>query len=293
MSLLTDTQGTPERVWSSISAVAAVGRPVPRDELWSLLSPKFFRNGGENDAGDGSAAKQAIGASVSLGLLELDSTDYRLSQALPDDYQDFSDRVHDRLCTIGPDDPDYLVVEALAWMILKVDQMQSLEWTGQGPDRTASMIEADIGNPAGGDLRYNRTKITAWRRWTQFLDLAIELPGGFGFYPCMTGRVRRELARSALARDVELPAGEVLAELARRMPYLDGGSLQAPVVARMGFTPDRRDVSRLLSMALRDLADDELIELRVRGDASGIVRLAADDRPQTSVQHIVLKGGTL
>ncbi|MCY1646666.1 hypothetical protein OVA11_06125 [Caulobacter sp. SL161] len=293
MSLLTDTQGTPERVWSSIHAVAALNGLAPRDELWALLSPKFIRGGIENDAGDGTAPRQAVGASVSLGLLELVEPNYRLVAALPANYLAFGDYVHDRLCSIGSDDPDFLIVEALAWMVMKVDQMGSLEWTGRGNDAVANMIEADIGNPVGGDLRYNRTKITAWRRWAQFLDVAVELPGNLGLYPCFTGRVRRELARSSLPRDVELPVGDVLAELARRMPYVDGGVLQPAIASRMGVKTDRMRVSMLLSMALRDLTEDDAIELRVRGDASGVVRLTADDRKELSVQSVVLNGGVL
>lgn len=288
MSLLTDTQGTPERVWSAISAVSALGGRLERDELWALLNPRFVSNGAEREIGD--AHKQAVGACVSLELLVLEGTQYRLTQALPADYQAFSDQVHDRLCAISADDPDFLLFEGFAWMTLKIDQAQAMDWTSRAVDDFASAIEKDIGNPVGGDLRYNGTKVTAWRRWVQFLDLAVELPGGLGFQPCVTGRVARELARSDLARDVEIPATEVLSVLARRMPYLDGGALQAKVASQVGVTIDRRRVSRLLSIALRDLQDEGVLELRVRGDASGLIELAADDRPAKGVLNIVLKG---
>jgi hypothetical protein len=290
MSLLTDTQGTPERVWSTVGAVAAAGGRISRDELWGLLNPRFLHNGLERDIGDGIAHKQAIGASVSLELLALEAGEYTLLKPRPSDYEAFSDLVHDHLCAIGPDDPDFLLFEGFAWMFLKIDQLQSLDWTSKSTESFASAIEADIGNSVGGELRYNQTKITAWRRWTQFLDLALEMPGNLGFQPCITGRVARELSRSGLARAVELPAREVLSKLAARMPYIDGGALQTKVAGQMGVTRDDRRVSRLLSMALRDLEDEGMLELRVRGDASGLIELAADDRPAVSVLHIVLTG---
>ena len=293
MSLLTETQGTPERVWSSINAVGAVDGPMARDELWALLNPKFLRDGVARELGDGIAHRQAVGASVSLGLLELEGGNYRLAQPLPANYAAFSDAAHDRLCSISADDADYLLFEAFAWMSLKIDQDQSLEWTSRNADSFANAIEADVGNPVGGDLRYNGTKITAWRRWIQFLDLAVDLPGGLGFYPCIAGRVLRELSRSDLARNVELPVNEVLAALAHRMPYIDGGILQATVARQIGVTLDRSRVSRLLSMALRDLADEGILKLHARGDASGFVELAADERPAATVLGITLQGAVL
>ncbi len=288
MSLLTDTQGTPERVWSTARAVSAAEGRLGRTDLADLLNPAFIRSGEVREVEK--AHTQAIGATVSLGLIELTNGAYVSLEPLASDYAGFSDQVHDRLCAIGNDDPDYLILEAAAWMSLKIDQRQSLQWCAAGADSFASDIEDDIGNPVGGALRYNPTKINAWRRWLLFLDLAVDLPGGLGLQPCVTGRLRRELARSGLARDAEIPIRDFLAAVARLMPYLDGGSLQAPVAARMGISPDGRKVSRLLSMALRDLADEDEIELRVRGDSAATVELAADDRPAMTVLGVVLRG---
>ena len=175
-------------------------------------------------------------------------------------------------------------------MVLKIDQSEALQWTSLSSASFASAVEAEIGNPVGGDLRYNSTKITPWRRWVQFLDLAVELPGGLGFHPCITGRLCRELSLSGLPRDVEIPALEVLSLVAQRMPYIDGGALRGRVASQIGMTLDRRRISRVLSMALRDLQEEGVLELRVRGDASGLIELAADDRPALSVLNIVLRG---
>lgn len=286
MSLLTDTQGTPERVWSCAKAVAAAGGVLDRNDLARLLNPRFVRNGEIRDVEK--AHTQAIGATVSLDLIELKGGVYVSCAAMADDYGSFSDQVHDRLCSIPADDPDFLIAEGFAWTVVKTDQRQSLQWCAGSADTIAADIEHDIGNPVGGTLRYNPTKINAWRRWIQFLDLAIELPGNLGLQPSITGRLMRELARSELPRETEIPVQDFLATIARAMPYVDGGALHAAVAARMGTTVERRKVSRLMSMALRDLADDGHIELRVRGDSANTVELAIDDRPALTVLAVVL-----
>lgn len=289
MSLLTDTQGTPERVWSSARAVTAAGGQLARSDLAALLNPKFLRNGEVREIEK--AHTQAIGATVSLDLIALKDGIYTASIPLASDYGGFSDQVHDRLCALSFDDADYLILEGFAWMTLKIEQRQSMQWCSGSADAFAAEIEGDIGNPVGGTLRYNPTKITPWRRWIQFLDLAVELPGNLGLQPCVTGRLTRELTRSSLPRDTEIPVQDFLAATARLMPYLDGGALHAAVAGRMNVTTDRRKVSRLLSMALRDLAEADLIELRVRGDSASTVELASDDRPAVTVLGVVLKEG--
>jgi len=291
MSLLTDTQGTPERVWSTMSAVAAANGLLDRDDLQALLNPNFVRNGQERAPTD-SAPKQAIGASVSLGLITLENGRYRLGVEPAPDYATFTDRVHARLCSINASDPDYLVLETYAWMLLEIDKRQSLLWTAESAPNFAKAAENDIGNPVGGELRINPTKITPWQRWIQVMDLAIDLPGNLGFYPTLTGRLVREIEGMDLPKDTEIPFGNFLAAAARAMPYIDGGALHELVLKKTGQKTDSRRLSRLLSMGLRDLADASRIELVIRGDAINTFELAADDRPAASVLGIVLKGAS-
>lgn len=273
MSLLTDTQGTPERVWSAISAVAAEGGSLKRDDLWRWLNPPFV-NGGHPRPSDVSAPKQAVGAAASLGLLSQEGGVYALTSALPPHYAGFSDLVHDRLVAVGPDDPDYLVLEVFAWIGFEVDRL--------GPEYPATNFAdaADhaLKDPSVGDeaRRFNSTKLAAWRRWVRFLGLAVSLPSGPGFYPCVTERVGRELRRSGLATGVPLPANDVLNALALRMPYLDRGVLRTSVAARAGVANDASRVSRLLSSGLRDLHDEGRLILHSRGDAASYVTLFPD-----------------
>ncbi len=289
MSLLTDTQGTPERVWSAMSAVTAADGLLGRDDLQALLNPNFVRNGQEREPTD-VAPKQAIGSTVSLGLINLENGSYRLGVEAASDYAAFTDRVHARLCSIEADDADYLVLETYAWMLLEIDKRQSLHWTAQAAPTFANAAENAIGNPAGGDLRINGTKVTPWRRWIQVMDLAINLPGDLGFHPSLTGRLTREIDGMDLPRDMEIPFADFLAAASRAMPYIDGGALQDVVLKKTGQKPDRRRLSRLLSIGLRDLSDAGRIELVIRGDAANTFELAADDRAAASVLGIVLKG---
>lgn len=291
MSLLTDTMGTPERVWSAMSAVTAADGLLGRDELQALLNPKFVRNGQEREPTD-VAPKQTIGSTVSLGLIRFENGSYRLGVEAASDFTAFTDRVHARLCSIDAGDADYLVLETYAWMLLEIDKRQSLHWTAQTAATFANAAENDIGNPSGGDLRINGTKVPPWRRWVQVMDLAVNLPGDLGFYPTLTGRLTREIERMDLPRDIEIPIADFLTAAARAMPYIDGGALQEVVLKKTGQKPDRRRISRLLSMGLRDLADAGRIELVIRGDAANTFELAADDRSAASVLGIVLKGAT-
>lgn len=288
MSLLTDTQGTPDRVWSTLNAVSAADGVLSREDLAALLNPAFVRSGETRIIND--AHKQAIGAAGSLGLIELEAGVYKAKVEKVSSYLDFSDRVHDRLCSIGSDDADYLVLEAFAWMSMEIDRRQSLQWCSESADGFAAAVEKSIGNPVGGELRFNRTKVPPWRRWLQFLNLAIELPGSLGFYPCVSGRLARVLALSNLARDAEIPIADFMNAVAAAMPYLDGGALQNVVSSKSGANLERRKVSRLLSMALRDLEDDGVIDLVMRGDAANTFELAADDRPAKTVLAVVVKG---
>lgn len=273
MSLLTDTQGTPERVWSAISAVAAEGGSLKRDDLWRWLNPPFV-SGGHPRPSDVSAPKQAVGAAASLGLLSQEGSEYALTSALPAHYAGFSDLVHDRLVALGPDDPDYLVLEAFAWIAFEVDRLGTeYPATNFADAADHALKDASAGEEA---RRFNSTKLAAWRRWIRFLGLATSLPSGPGFYPCVTERVGRELHRYGLKTGVPLPVNEVLDALALRTPYLDRGTLRSTVAARAGLADDASRVSRLLSSALRDLHDEGRLVLHSRGDAAGYVTLFPD-----------------
>lgn len=170
-------------------------------------------------------------------------------------YEAYADVVHDRLCQMPEGDPDYLMLEAFAWLGLVADA-QGTEWAGFGD--FADKVEAALGDPSITERRFNPTKQTPWRRWMCFLGLGVELPVRASFHPCVTQRLDIELARSDLPVGVALPVRDVLRTIGERMPYLDSGALRASVAVTRGLSLDSNRVSRLLSTGLRDLHDEGL-----------------------------------
>ena len=95
-------------------------------------------------------------------------------------------------------------------------------------------------------------------------------------YPSPSLRIIRELERSELAPGSALSASDFVSLLARRMPYLDRGRIFSQACQRIGHVPTAGRLSPLLSAALRDLNDDQILRLIPSGDASDKVRLSAD-----------------
>jgi hypothetical protein len=124
----------------------------------------------------------------------------------------------------------------------------------------------------------NTTKLLPWRRWLAFMGLGVSLPlvQGTPDLPLPSTRIARELARADFPVDVEMPAADLLAALAERLPYLDGGRLYAQACQRIEHAASGRRLSPLTSAALRDLHDEGFLSLRPRGDAADAARLWDD-----------------
>src|SRR5437762_5592214 len=108
MSLMSDTQGTPERVWSLVRLLGAHGGEMPRHDVKEWLDPL------ERDT-LGTAVANTIGAASSLGLVSTDNNGKSLRlevSDLPRDIDCFSDWVHDRLAKLPGDDSDAIVLAA-------------------------------------------------------------------------------------------------------------------------------------------------------------------------------------
>ena len=290
MSLLSSTQGTPERVWSLLRLLAAHEGTLGREDITGWLSPPFVQGKSRREI-TGEPDGQAIGAATSLGFVKREALSYSLSSSAAANYPEFADQVHAHLRTIDKDDPDYVVLETFAWVVAEIENRQSTAWVGSSPQEFADAVEHAIGaDDSSGERRFNSTKIAPWRRWILFLGLGSDFPTSIGFYPYVADRLARELFASNLPREVELPAADVLAEISQKMPYLDDGVLFVQMATRANVRlPDRR-LSRLLSAALRDLNDDGLISLLLTGDASDLFALAPDGQhPIQTLQTIKLR----
>src|SRR3546814_15399046 len=80
MSLLSATQGTPERVWSLVSVIAGNGGTLSKADAAAWLNPGFTRNG-ESVQVKPTAFSQVLGAATSLGAVEADAATLRLTPA--------------------------------------------------------------------------------------------------------------------------------------------------------------------------------------------------------------------
>jgi len=273
MSLLSSPQGTPERVWSLVAGLSAVGGASPRGAYDDLLNPGFERDGAEVKA-KASLAADAHNAAVSLGLVESDRNQVSLTGPVPSNFAGFADLLHDQLAALTADSADSAILGGYAWVAAESDRQSGVEWIYQtGRDAFADQANSGL---AGKEM--NTTRLPAWRRWLAFLGLGVTMPHDRNApdFPSPVSRMIRELERSELKADSRLGANEFIALLARRMPYLDRGRLFNQACQRISHSPSGARLSPLLSSALRELHDDETIRLVPSGDAAERVRLTED-----------------
>ena len=273
MSLLSSPQGTPERVWSLVAGLSAMGGTSSRGAYDELLNPGFERDGAEVKA-KASLAADAHNAALSLGLVENDRNQVSLKVLVPSDFAGFADLLHDRLAALEVDSADTAILGGYAWMVAESDRKGGVEWIYQ----TGRDAFADQANTGLSGKEMNPTRLPAWRRWLAFLGLGVTMSHDRNApdYPSPATRMVRELQRSELKADSQHGATEFLTLLARRMPYLDRGRLFNQACQRISHAPSGARLSPLLSSALRELHDDETIRLVPSGDAAERVRLTED-----------------
>ncbi len=277
MSLLTNTQGSPERVWSALAGLATFGEQ-PRAELESLLNPGYLKPG--LDPVKIVNIRQVIGAASSLGGLEADrATATTEVKAAGFSQAEMADWMHDVLCGLEGDHKDGVILETYAWMVARSDQAGSMAWMNEmSADAFANAaVEGLLGLDDDGGVKINKEKVVAWRRWLMFLGLATPLPSPLSpqSQPSPATRLRRELVRAGAAGNT-LDAQEFMGIVAMRLPYLDRGRLFLQACERIGRRPAPQRLSPMLSVALRDLEDEGSLEMSQLGDSSRIVQLTED-----------------
>lgn len=293
MSLLSSTQGTPDRVLSLIRVLAAHSGALPREELLTWINPSFARNGTPRSASK-DAASQTWGATSSLGLAVAREGAYVLRDPQTDwDRSVLADAVHDRLCSIDENDPDAVIFQVFAYIAVRSQQEQGIGWLHALSRRElADAVETHLtarDDTATDGRRFNDTKIAPFWRWIAFLGLSVDLPVD-GDHPYVAGRLSRELARTELPIGEELPGDTIVKAVADRMPYLDGGAGFLAMADRMNVRRSARLLSPLLSTALRDLHEEGRITIGVRGDAADLITLAPDRFSSVStVQFITIQ----
>ena len=275
MSLMSDTQGTPERVWALVRLVAVHGGQMPREEVRHWLDPLH------SDAREGTAVTQTVGAASSLALVNHDKTSKSLILGInefPSDLAAFADWVHERLVGLSESHADAVVLRAFAWFVANSAKQQRMTWmNGRSTNDVTDSIRSVLGTDSEG-ATFNATRYPRWRDWIAFLGLGYDVPfrGGAIFLPYVVDRMRR--IQNNLFKDTgaEVDAKAFLARLSNLMPYLDGGTLFDDMAQRIGWSPTMGRLSPVTSTALRELHDRRVLELQTYGDTRDDCALSPD-----------------
>jgi hypothetical protein len=262
-------------VWSVIRRELAARRGQPRNDLVARLTPSgLIRRTGADAGGVSRHVRPTITALESLGLVEADlDGGLRLSQ--PDlGEQAFRAEVARRLLVVPDGDDPWQVREgsqqlefhaelALAWL-----HLQGLEQPIGGWQSASTVLDHQFGVDRlllRSDVPFNTLDRLA--RWLGAATYAKSPTVDQQLLPDPT-----DLIRSILPDVMPEPAmstAEVVAEIARRLPWLPNGSVGAAVAAEMAETPDpssENTVPQSLALALLRLQHAGLIELEVGDD---------------------------
>jgi hypothetical protein len=291
MSILSSTQGTPERVWSLVSLVAANDGRIDRAEAANWLNPTFLENNQLIDDKDSFA--QVQGAATALGALTLVNKVLELNPACDtNNYTSFADWSHRHLRGLESDQKDAVILEAYAWVMARCQQEGDASWfRAMSASEQADAINEALpeGSDDDGDRRMNTSKLASWRRWLIFLGLMEELPfsGPSRYHLSATKRVAREIDTNILPRNVEMTGEDFLFHLRSSGPYLDGGKMFLERARNNRIKPDERRLSPIFSSALRDLHDAGVLELKILGDRPGYHTLTGDIAHKVGAFHAV------
>lgn len=291
MSLLSSTQGTPERVWSLVSLIAASDGQIDRSEASDWLNPGFIKDQ-QKVVEKSDAFGQVQGAATAIGAVVAEGKLLTLNPRCPTtDMAAFADWCHDQLCGLSSDEKDAVILETYAWVATRSFELRETRWFAVMP-REEFADAADRALPDDkdddGERRINKSKLASWRRWLRFLGLMEELPLSVAkSQPSSTLRLAKVIEKSSLPRDTEIPADTFVAALRSAMPYLDGGRMFSESMRRQGVTADPKVLSPILSSALRDLHDAGTIELGVLGDLSSYLTMTGDGNHRVSDFHVV------
>jgi hypothetical protein len=279
MSLLSAPQGWPERVWALINMLGAADGDLSQAEISGWLMPDF------DDVQ--SAVMQTIDAARSLGLVR-GSEKLTVSSTLAD-RDAFADAVHHQLAHADQENPDFVLFEMLAWVIVRNHRENATSWINAAKiANVCDLALKDLWPEDEGPRRFNDTKWQAWVRWIEFLGLA-ETFQNARLHVSLYARLCRTVTnlKHELGKGKSIPARKFLAAISSRMPYVDGGTIHASVAARLALgTPSY--LSPALSDALRELHLDGVVRIDFPDDAPDPVRLAPDPfQPRPPFLHAV------
>ena len=293
MSVITTFPATPNRMKIVWSYVGRTGRgSIQTEELQRLLGPRALQAGQSEE--EGASSGTTIGDHVvsemrNLGLLE---------------------RRDDGSLAIGPNAPSgseaallaYLESRllvpkeadrhgqksfplALAWFLIQ-DPANPLIW-GQNYSKR---VEDDCGVESGSFELSNHSRFEQFVYWARYLGFAwrLESQGVNVVFPDPTNAIARHMPK-VLGGNGRRPIQEVLAELARLLPVLEGGTARTEVEALLppnSQIPDGH-ISRSTSFALERLERQDIIRMD-RVDDAPALNLDRSGAPR-AISHIILE----
>lgn len=286
MSILSQPQGSPERVWSLVNGIQASGGKLSPEDFGALLNPGYMRDGAKIFA-ERTLAQDATGVCTSLRLVikESNSFHYALEKSLT--YDTFSDIIHDILINTPDEEANSTVLNAYAWLVAESHKQRDLSWSAFKDTRSfvEEMLEGLTAADDDGARPMNTTKLPAWRRWLAFLGLCESLPGLtnaplWHFSPAR--RIKKELQRVSLPEGQTITGSELLRVIANRCPYLDGGRKYQKACSKMGYVHGQRELSAALTVGLRELEAEEVLEFGLLGDSSDALLMVPDPTLRTN-----------
>jgi hypothetical protein len=290
LALLNLTAFTPQMAYSVCSTLTALGGTAGRDELERWMSPAAIYSDDARPRTAGLGLREAISLCETLDLIVRENG----SLSLPENFeslQHFRTVVLQRV--LAPERNTELFSGSPTGGVRAHELTRALTWFGQLRATTGPYSTANYERYQDQSVRVieNNTRWNVFDRWVVFL--------GFG-WRIADGVVPDPTSAALAALDDLLPVGEevplpsVLAQLAARLPVIEGGAYHNAYLEAIGARAkwDERRLSEPLSLALIRLERRGILELFGGGDAeSRVLRLGADvDRSHQFVKRVASVG---
>ena len=295
MSLLSDTNHSPQRVFALLRLLDVQGGELDFETVKAWFKPPFRGGPPQESDGDHTNIRQLLGAASSLGMIESTAQNrYRLVGRPPETLAEFADAVHDHLIQVDWDNADSIVLEAYAAMVAITEVEEGTSWLDLNTKDRAMRINDAVRHRVKesedeNSKRFNSTKASPWKRWILFLGLGIPMSKS-DLYPYPVQRLQREIERGHAEKNVlgQIEIEPFLAFVSARLPYLDGGRLFQSAVDQLRLPPLERRLTRVLTAALRDLHDDKRLILETIGDAKQSYSLSGEPHAVRNVKSVHL-----
>jgi hypothetical protein len=261
--------------YSVCSTLGVLGGTAERDALERWLSPAAIYSDDERPRTAGLGLREAIALCETLDLIIRENGSLSLRERF-DSLEHFRKVVLQRV--LARERNAELFNDSPPGGVRAHELTRALTWFGQlrsttGPYSTANYERYQ---DLGVRVIENNTRWNVFDRWVVFLGFGWRI--GEAVVPDPT-RAILSVLDDLLPVGLEVPLPSLLAQLAERLPALDGGSFHTEYLDAIGRRAgwDERRLSEPLSLALIRLERRGLLELYGGGDAeSRVLRLGVD-----------------